>query len=510
MKDQVDSLHRKNITAFFLHTGMNHRELVNTLRTAADSNCKFLYVSPERLETELFSSWLLSLDVRLIAVDEAHCVSQWGYDFRPSYLRIAALRAALPGVPVLALTASATPTVMTDIAGRLELKDPAVFRQPFTRPNLSYSFFREDNKIRKITEILEKVPGSGIVYCKTRRGTREISEWLTRQGIPAAAYHAGLSREEREQRQEDWLKDRIRIIVSTNAFGMGIDKSAVRTVIHADVPESIESYYQESGRAGRDGHKAYAVLLATAGDSGRLDSLPEIRFPPLAVIREVYQHLMNDLQLPSGAGEGQYYDFDLTNFCRRFECEVSAVSDILRLLEQDGLLSFQQQVSMPGRVQFVTAKEALYDFEAEHPTLQPLIHGLLRSYEGIFDQPVFIRERQLAYATRKEPRQLAADLAQLEAFGIIEYDPPKEMPQLYFFRDRVAAEELYIDPVRYRERKEVYTGRVRAMARYLVLEVECRSRYLAGYFGDKEAEDCGICDNCLNNRRGRHPQSRPR
>jgi ATP-dependent DNA helicase RecQ len=265
-----------------------------------------------------------------------------------------------------------------------------------------------------------------------------------------------------------------------------------------------------AGGGGGDGHKAYAVLLATAGDSGRLDSLPEIRFPPLAVIREVYQHLMNYLQLPSGAGEGQYYDFDLTNFCRRFECEVSAVSDILRLLEQDGLLSFQQQVSMPGRVQFVTAKEALYDFEAEHPTLQPLIHGLLRSYEGIFDQPVFIRERQLAYATRKEPRQLAADLAQLEAFGIIEYDPPKEMPQLYFFRDRVAAEELYIDPVRYRERKEVYTGRVRAMARYLVLEVECRSRYLAGYFGDKEAEDCGICDNCLNNRRGRHPQSRPR
>ena len=501
MKDQTDSLRRKNITAFFLHTGMNRRELVNTLKTAADSNCKFLYVSPERLETELFNSWLPSLDVRLIAVDEAHCVSQWGYDFRPSYLRIAALRAALPGVPLLALTASATQRVMTDIADRLELKEPAVFRQPFTRSNLSYSFFREDNKIRKITEILEKVPGSGIVYCKTRRSTREISDWLTRQGIPAAAYHAGLSREEREQRQEDWLNDRIRIIVSTNAFGMGIDKSAVRTVIHADVPESVESYYQESGRAGRDGQKAYAVLLATAGDAGRLDSLPGIRFPPLATIREVYQHLMNYLQLPSGAGEGQYYDFDLTDFCRRFECEVSAVTDILRLLEQEGLLSFQQQVSMPARVQFITAKEALYDFEAEHPGLQPLIHGLLRNYEGIFDQPVFIRERQLAYTTRKEPRQLAADLAQLGTFGIIEYDPPKEMPQLYFFRDRAPAEELYIDPVRYRERKEVYSDRIRAMIRYLRLTDECRSRYLAGYFGDKEAGDCGVCDNCLRAKR---------
>jgi ATP-dependent DNA helicase RecQ len=497
MKDQTDSLRRKDITAFFLHTGMSRRELVNTLQTAADSNCKFLYVSPERLETELFSSWLPSLDIRLIAVDEAHCVSQWGYDFRPSYLRIAALRNALPGIPLLALTASATPRVMADIAERLELKEPAVFKQPFTRPNLSYSFFREDNKIRKITEILEKVPGSGIIYCKTRRATREISEWLTRQGIPATAYHAGLSLEEREKRQEDWLKDRIRIIVSTNAFGMGIDKSAVRTVIHADIPESVESYYQESGRAGRDGRKAYAVLLAAAGDTERLHSLPGIRFPPLTTIREIYQHLMNYLQLPSGAGEGQYYDFDLTDFCRRFECEISSVTDILRLLEQEGVLSFQQQVSMPARVQFIAGKETLYDFEAEHPGLQPLTHGLLRGYEGIFDQPVFIRERQLAYATRKEPHQLAADLAQLEAFGIIKYDPPKEMPQLYFFRDRVAAEELYIDPVRYRERKEVYAARVRAMIRYVNITDECRSRYLAGYFGDKDATDCGICDNCL-------------
>jgi ATP-dependent DNA helicase RecQ len=497
MKDQTDSLRRKGITAFFLHTGMNRRELAGTLQTAADSNCKFLYVSPERLETELFSSWLPSLDVRLIAVDEAHCISQWGYDFRPSYLRIAALRNALPGVPLLALTASATPMVMTDIADRLELKEPAVYRQPFTRSNLSYSFFREDNKVRKITEILEKVPGSGIVYCKTRRATREISEWLTRQGIPAAAYHAGLSREEREQRQEDWLKDRIRIIVSTNAFGMGIDKSAVRTVIHADVPESVESYYQEAGRAGRDGRKAYAVLLATSGDTGRLDGLPGIRFPPLTTIREIYQHLMNYLQLPSGAGEGQYYDFDLTDFCRRFEWEISAVTDILRLLEQDGLLSFLQQVSMPARVQFITAKETMYDFETEHPTLQPVIHGLLRNYAGIFDQPVFIRERQLAYATRREPHQLAADLAQLEAFHIIEYKPPKEMPQLYFFRNRAAADELYIDPVRYRERKEVYADRVRAMIRYLNLTDGCRSRYLANYFGDKDAADCGICDNCL-------------
>ena len=501
MKDQVDSLRRKNITALFLHTGMNRRELAVTLQTAAASNCKFLYVSPERLETELFSEWLPSLDVRLIAVDEAHCVSQWGYDFRPSYLRIAALRTALPGVPLLALTASATPGVMTDIADRLELKEPAVFRQPFTRPNLSYSLFREVGKTQKIIQILEKVPGSGIIYCKTRRATREISEWLTRQGIPAAGYHAGLSREERDERQEGWLKDRIRVIVSTNAFGMGIDKPAVRTVIHADVPESIESYYQESGRAGRDGERAYAVLLVTTGDEARLESLPDARYPPVTKIREVYQQLMNYLQLPSGSGEGQYFDFDLPDFCRRFECGMSMVTDVLRLLEQEGVLSFQQQVSLPPRVQFITGKDGIYEFEAAHPALQPLVHALLRGYEGILDQPVFIRERQLAHAIRANSFQLTTLLAQLAAFRIIKYEPPKDMPQLYFFRDRVAAEVLYIDPVRYRERKEAYADRIRAMVRYLGLTDECRSRYLAAYFGDRNAEDCGICDNCLRARR---------
>ena len=510
MKEQTDSLRKKNITAFFLHTGMSRKEIINTLQTAGESNCKFLYVSPERLETDLLISYLPSLDVRLIAVDEAHCVSQWGYDFRPSYLRIAALRALLPGVPLLALTASATPTVLKDIVDKLELKEPAIFRQPFTRANISYSVFTEENKIRKITEILEKVPGSGIVYCRTRRATGEISEWLTRQGIPSAAYHAGLSQDERHQRQDDWLKDRIRVMVCTNAFGMGIDKSGVRTVIHADIPESVESYYQESGRAGRDGRKSFAVLLAAAADLTRLENLPDIRFPPPATIRLVYQHLMNYLQLPAGTGEGQYYDFNLAEFGRRFQLETSAILDILKVLEQEGVLIFQQQVFMPARVQFTIGKEALYDFEKDHPALQPLIHTLLRSYEGIFDQPVPVRERQLTYSTRSAPGQVAADLAQLQAYHIIGYVPLKESPQLYFFRDRVSAEDLYIDPVRYRERKEQYATRIRAMVRYLNLSVECRSRYIGNYFGagDKDAEDCGVCDHCLRAARGDRPSIR--
>ncbi len=501
MKDQTDSLRRKDITAFSVHAGMGRKEVEGVLRLAADSNCKFLYVSPERLETTLFNEYLSSLKVGLIAVDEAHCVSQWGYDFRPPYLRIAALRELLPGTPLLALTASATPDVLEDITDKLRLKEPSVFRQPFLRSNLSYSQFTGTNKIRKITEILAKVPGSSIVYCKTRQATRDISEWLLRQGIPAAAYHAGIPHEERAQRQEDWLKDRVRVIVGTSAFGMGIDKAGVRTVIHADAPASVEEYYQESGRAGRDGQKAYAVLLADATETTRLETMPDTRFPPIDQIRLIYQHLMNYLQLPAGAGEGNYYDFDLTGFAGRFGLSVPAALNMLKVLEQEGLLSFQQQVYLSARMQFIAGREALNEFADAHPELETLIHSLLRTHEGIMDMPVSLRERQLTWLTRKEPAQLAAEFSRLEAFRLIDYTPAKESPQLYFLRDRPAAEDLYIDPVRHRERKERYASRIRAMLRYLRLEDQCRSRYLAQYFGDKDAADCGICDVCLRGRR---------
>lgn len=500
MKDQTDGLRKKNITAFSLNSGMSRKEVINTLQLAAGSNCKFLYVSPERLETALFLEYLPSLNVSMIAVDEAHCVSQWGYDFRPPYLRIAALREILPDVPILALTASATPAVLDDILEKLHMKDAAVFRLPFTRPNLSYSVFTVPSKQQKIAEILDKVTGSAIVYCKTRKATRDISEALIRQGIPAVAYHAGLTRDERTQRQEDWLKDRVRVIVSTNAFGMGIDKAAVRAVIHADVPESIENYYQESGRAGRDGEKAYAVLLAAEGETVKLEAMPDARFPTLEKIRPIYQHLMNYLQLPSGSGGGTYFDFDVTRFTDVFNLETPAAMSVLKVLEQENLLSFQQQVYIPAKVQFIIGKETLYDFQNDHPDLEPIIEGLLRSYEGIFDQPVSIRERQLSWNLHITSAQLIAGLEKLHSFRIIEYVPLKESPQLYFLRDRPAAEEFYIDPVSYRERKEVYANRIRAMIRYLGLSSECRSRHLAFYFGDKDAVDCGICDNCLRRR----------
>ena len=496
MKDQTDHLRRRGITAFSLNSGMTRKEVINTLQLAAGSNCKFLYVSPERLETDLFSEYLPSLAVSLVAVDEAHCVSQWGYDFRPPYLRIAALREELPDTPILALTASATSDVLDDISDKLQLRSPAIFRAPFTRPNLSYSFFKVESKIHKIAEIVQKVPGSSIVYCKTRRATREISDQLNRMGIPAGAYHAGLPMAERSQRQEDWIKDRIQVVVSTNAFGMGIDKSAVRTVIHADPPESVENYYQEAGRAGRDGDKAYAILLGQEQDIMLLESMPDARFPPLEKIRPVYQDLMNYLQLPAGSGQGNYYDFDLSVFVNKFRIDPQTTLNAISTLEQEGLLSFQQQVFLSGKVRFVTGKNTLYEFEKDHPALEPLIHALLRTYEGIFDQAVPVREKQLAFITRKDIRQITEELSRLRAFNIIDYDPPRTTPQLYFFRNRVRMEELYIDAVNYRLRKERFAARIRTMIQYLQLKEECRSRFLANYFGDKTARDCGICDNC--------------
>ncbi len=506
MKDQVDQLRRKNITAFALSSGMNRAALINTLKVAAESNCKFLYVSPERLETPVFTEYLPSLPINMIAVDEAHCVSQWGYDFRPSYLRIAALREELPGLPVLALTASATPEVLEDIAIRLGLKEPAVYRSPFTRPNLSYSVFKVESKIRKIIEVLQKVEGSSIVYCKSRKTTETISDALNRQSIPAAAYHAGLPHEERGRIQGEWLKDRLRVMVATTAFGMGIDKAAVRTVIHAGLPDAVESYYQEAGRAGRDGGKAFAVLIYEEQEPAGLLAMPETRFPSPDIVRRVYQDVMNFLQLPAGSGEGNYYDFDMEGFVDKFGAgdrrpggirNAPEIMNSIKTLEQEGLLTFQQQVFLPARVQFITGKEGLVGLEETHGEFQPLIHHLLRSSEGIFEQPVTVKEKDLAFAIRKELVATRGLLQQLQAWGIIDYTPQKESPQLYFFRDRPRAEELYIDPIAYRRRKEQYTMRIRAMLKYAQAAEGCRSRFLANYFGDATAKDCGICDHCL-------------
>lgn len=512
MKDQVENLRKKNITAYAIFSGMSRREVIHTLQTVTDSNCKFLYVSPERLETGLFKEYLPGMHINLIAVDEAHCISQWGYDFRPPYLRIATLREELHGIPVLALTASATPDVQVDICERLEAPSKPssrreslndnfnnwkVFRQSFERPNLSYSVFKVGSRIHKIIEILNKVPGTGIIYCKSRKRTKEISELLQLQNISADFYHAGLSQEERNRKQEAWINNKIRVIVCTNAFGMGIDKPDVRTVIHADVPDCLENYYQEAGRAGRDGKTSYAVLLYDERELQELEDTSATRFPPLKEIREVYQAAANYLQIPAGIGEGEYYDFDLADFLKKFKLSSHTTIYSLKALEQEGWLSFNEQVFLPSAIQFTVTKEHLYQFEKDNPTLDLVIKTLLRAYEGIFDRSCFISELVIARLTKQDADKVRKQLQQLDAAGIIEYVPRKDEPQLLLLRNRIKAEDLSIDMTGYNQRKEKFQSRVKEMTRYVSEAAECRSRIIGSYFGDKNIQSCGICDNCL-------------
>ena len=497
MKDQVENLRKKNITAFAIYSGMSRKELINTLKVASHSNCKFLYVSPERLETALFKEYLPALAINLVAVDEAHCISQWGYDFRPPYLRIAALREELPGIPVLALTASATTEVQNDICQKLDFKRKNIFRQSFERPNLSYSVFKVDSRINKIIEILKNVPGSSIVYCKSRRRTKEISDLLKMHGLSADFYHAGLTQEERNSKQKEWIKDETRVIICTNAFGMGIDKPGVRIVVHADPPDCLENYYQEAGRAGRDGKKAFAVLLYDGKVIQELEGLAQLRYPVVEEIRQVYQGIANYLQIPSGIGEGEYFDFDLTDFIKKFKLNAHTAAYSLKVLEQEGWMSFSEHVFLPPTVQFTTDKNYLYQFEKDWPPLEPLIKTLLRVYEGIFEYPASISENILSQLLKKEKELVKKELVQLHQHRIIEYRPQKDTPQLLFLRNRVRSEELLIDIKSFNDRKEKFIVRSKSIIRYIHERVECRSRMIAAYFGDHEINNCGICDNCL-------------
>ncbi len=488
---------KKNITAYAIYSGMSRKEVINTLKVAANSNCKFLYVSPERLETFLFKEYLPALRINLIAVDEAHCISQWGYDFRPPYLRIAALREEIPNIPLLALTASATTEVQNDICDKLQFKAKSIFRQPFERPNLSYSVFKVDSRINKIIEILKNVPGSGIVYCKSRKRTKEIADLIKMHGISADFYHAGLIQAERNRKQEEWITNQTRIIVCTNAFGMGIDKPDVRVVIHADSPDCLENYYQEAGRAGRDGKTSYAVLLHGEKDIKELEDSIQLRYPSIEEIRQVYQSISNYLQIPSGSGEGQYYDFELTDFIKKFKLNSHTALYSLKALEQDGWMSFNEQVFLPSTVQFTTGKEYLYQFEKDHSQLEPLIKTLLRAYEGIFEYPASISENILAYLLQKNKNEIKKELGQLHGNRIIEYTPQKDSPQLLFLRNRVKTEDLSIDVKALNNRKEKFISRIDNIIRYIHEAVICRSKIIASYFGDQKVKDCGICDNCL-------------
>jgi ATP-dependent DNA helicase RecQ len=496
MKDQVENLRKRDIPALLVHSGMKRTDLIQTLKNATHEYFKFLYVSPERLETSLFNEYLPGLNVNLLAVDEAHCISQWGYDFRPSYLRIAELRKELPGVPVLALTASATEEVQKDICEKLEFKRQHIFRQSFERKNLSYSVFKADSKLAKLVDIVTKVQGSAIVYCRTRKRTNEIVKLLQMHGISCSNYHAGLKQEERNLRQKEWVDGKGRVIVCTNAFGMGIDKPDVRVVVHVDIPDCLENYYQEAGRAGRDGKKAYAVLLYDEKDIRELNELHSIRFPTMEQIRKVYAALTNFLQIPAYTGEYRSFTFRFDDFIRNFKLNSNEAMYSLKALETDRWLDFNEKSFSPATLVFTTSKRELAEFEKHYPEHEPLLTTILRSYGGVFDFPAFISEKLLAKLMKKHEDEIKQQLKIITSFAIISYTPQNEEPQIIFKKNRVPVDDLRINMALYNKRKESFIRRVQTMVAYAKGE-RCRAAFVNSYFGDDKTGECGICDNCL-------------
>lgn len=499
IKDQVEHLKRKGIPALAVYSGMSFIEVKKTLQNAAYGNFKFLYVSPERLETNLFLEYLPSMNISLLAIDEAHCVSQWGYDFRPPYLRIANLRELLPDVPVLALTASATKVVQDDICERLLFKkDAQRFQQSFERPNLSYSVFNVPSKQNKLLEILKNVAGTAIVYCKSRKHTKEIADLLRMNSINADYYHAGLNNDERGKKQEAWIQNKTRVIVCTNAFGMGIDKPDVRAVVHYDVPDCLENYYQEAGRAGRDGRRAYAVLLFSNKELDDLEKQGDIRYPKESDIKIIYTALMNHLQIAAGSGEGVNFDFDIAAFAKAFKLNILTATYAIKALEQEDIISFNEMVFKPSTVLFTANRDDLTEFEKMHPEAEPLLKGLLRSYEGIFDYPATVYESQLAKFIKTDTETIKRQLRLLSEYGIIAYAPQKDIPQITLLQNRMYADNYSINMVNYLKRKKNFEERVAAMLLYIKNTTQCRGKIIATYFNATTSKPCGICDNCFN------------
>ncbi|MEP7107752.1 MAG: ATP-dependent DNA helicase RecQ [Ferruginibacter sp.] len=499
MKDQVESLKRKGILALSVYSGMSFLEVKRTLQNAAYGNYRFLYVSPERLETDLFLDFLPLMNISLVAVDEAHCISQWGYDFRPPYIRIANLRESLPNVPVLALTASATLEVQDDICEKLHFgKDHQRFQQSFERANLSYSVFNVVSKQNKLLEILKNVKGSAIVYCKSRKHTKDIADLLKLNKINADYYHAGLSYEERNKKQENWVENTIRVIACTNAFGMGIDKADVRSVIHYGVPDCLENYYQEAGRAGRDGKRAYAVLLYNNREIADMQLQSDLRYPDKAAIKNVYIAVMNYLQVAAGTGEGRSFDFDLAAFTAAFKINILTATYAIKTLEQEEILRFNEVFFKPSSLVFNAEKQQLEDFEKQFPQYEPILKGLLRSYDGIFDYPATIYESELAKFLRKNTIDVKQELQVLHKYGIVDYTPQKDEPQLTLLLNRMYADSFLINLENYLERKKNFESRIKVIIDYILNTINCRSRVIASYFNDMNVKACGICDNCIN------------
>jgi ATP-dependent DNA helicase RecQ len=496
MKDQVENLRRKEINAIAIHSGMGREEIDIALDNCIYGEVKFLYLSPERLETDIFRARIEKMNINLIAVDESHCVSQWGYDFRPSYLKIARLRDILPSVPFLALTATATPKVVEDIMERLEFREKNVFRKSFERKNLIYDVEICEDKVQRIIKIVKENPGTGVIYARNRKKTRELALTLQKEGIKADYYHAGLTHAERNRKQEDWQKDKTRVIISTNAFGMGIDKPDVRFVIHADLPDSLEAYYQEAGRAGRDEKPAKAVLLYNESDRRSVDQRIQISFPELPVIRDVYNALGNYFQIPLGGGKGQSYDFILSDFISKFKFNALIAHNSLKVLQREGYIELTEEINNPSRVHFAVQRDDLYKFQISNEKLDGFIKLLLRSYSGMFSSFVAIDENLLAKRSGVGFESIYKYLLKLSSSGIIQYIPRKKNPVIFFSEERLDSKNLYFSVETYKFLKERYIDRANEMLLYASGLNKCRSQILISYFGEKNALRCGQCDVC--------------
>ncbi|WCT10927.1 RecQ family ATP-dependent DNA helicase [Mucilaginibacter jinjuensis] len=505
MKDQVENLRAKGINAISIVSGMSRREIDLALDNCIYGDVKFLYLSPERLLSELVQERIKYMRVNLIAVDEAHCISQWGYDFRPSYLHIAELRNLHPQVPILALTATATVNVKIDIIEKLQLRNAVTFQQSFERKNISYLVEYEENKLRRMLQVARGAKGSGIIYVRSRKDTFELAQFLNQNGLRADYYHAGLSSDLRSSKQNNWKNNLTNIMVATNAFGMGIDKPDVRFVIHRDLPESLEAYYQEAGRAGRDEKRAYAVLLYNSADKVLMEKKFEASYPTLEEMKQVYHYLANYFQLAYGAGEGLSFDFDLKDFCSKFKLDAIKTLNALKFLEQDEYLSVNESVFLPSRFRFEVMNEQLYNFQIQNPAWDPFIKVLLRSYGGAFDHYINIREFDISKRTGTTVQMIIDNLNQLQDFGVLNYLPQTDKPQITYLKPRQTGANMLISINYINERKQLYRDKMEAVFHYTEAQ-KCRSQLLLAYFDEYDAPKCSLCDICLQEKRQNNRQ----
>jgi ATP-dependent DNA helicase RecQ len=510
MKDQVRNLRERGIKAIAVYSGMTHEEILVALENCIFGDYKFLYISPERLGTEIFQTKLRRMKVCMITIDESHCISQWGYDFRPAYLKIADIRQMLPDVPVLALTATATPEVVEDIRQKLNFReDSQTFRMSFERKNLAYIVRPTEDKQAELLHILNRMPGSAIVYTRNRKRTREVAELLTGNGISATFYHAGLNNDVKDLRQKSWVTDECRVMVATNAFGMGIDKPDVRIVIHMDMPDSPEAYFQEAGRAGRDGQKAYAVLLCSKTDKTNLNRRIPDTFPDKEYIREVYEHLQYHYQMAMGDGLGCTFAFDLDEFCRNFKHFPVQADSALKILTRAGYLEYTDEQDNTSRLIFTLHRDELYRLQEYDADTEKLINVILRSYTGLFTDYANISEDTLAVRTGLTRQQVYDTLIMLTRRRILHYIPGRKTPYIIYTRERMEKDWIVLSREVYEDRRESYAKRIKAMTDYATDEETCRSRMLLHYFGEKDIADCGQCDVCVKKRKERTSEPAP-